>query len=45
MDRLDLLLTKPFWIIDILPMQVPKNSAGQYFNAEYTSDYRNRCGG
>ena len=24
-------LTKPYWIIDVLPMQVPKDSPGQYF--------------
>ena len=25
------LLEKPYWIIDILPKQVPKDSPGQYF--------------
>lgn len=28
------LLTKPYWIIDILPKQVPANSGGQYFTIE-----------
>ena len=28
------LLNKPFWIIDILPKQVPPDSAGQYFAVE-----------
>ena len=28
------LLTKPYWIIDILPKQVPANSGGQYFTLE-----------
>lgn len=28
------LLEKPYWIIDILPMQVPKDSPGQYFAVE-----------
>ena len=28
------LLEKPCWIIDILPMQVPKDSPGQYFAIE-----------
>lgn len=27
-------LTKPYWIIDILPKQVPANSGGQYFTIE-----------
>ena len=27
-------LTKPYWIIDILPKQVPANSSGQYFAIE-----------
>ena len=27
-------LTKPYWIIDILPKQVPEGSAGQYFAIE-----------
>ena len=27
-------LTKPYWIIDVLPMQVPKDSPGQYFAVE-----------
>ena len=28
------LLNKPYWIIDILPEQVPEDSAGQYFAVE-----------
>ena len=28
------LLNKPYWVIDILPEQVPENSAGQYFAIE-----------
>ena len=28
------LLQKPYWIIDILPKQVPKDSPGQYFAIE-----------
>lgn len=28
------LLQKPYWIIDILPGQVPADSAGQYFTVE-----------
>ena len=27
-------LEKPYWIIDILPKQVPKDSPGQYFAIE-----------
>ena len=34
MDRIDELLDAPFWIIDILPKQVPKDSRGQYFAIE-----------
>ncbi len=33
-DRIDNLLNTPYWIIDILPMQVPKDSPGQYFAVE-----------
>ena len=28
------MLEKPYWIIDILPKQVPKDSPGQYFAVE-----------
>ena len=31
---IDELLQKPYWIIYILPMQVPKDSPGQYFAVE-----------
>ena len=31
---IDELLEKPYWIIDILPAQVPANSGGQYFAVE-----------
>ena len=34
MDRIEELLQAPYWIIDILPAQVPKNSPGQYFAIE-----------
>ncbi len=34
MDRIEELLQAPYWIIDILPMQVPKESPGQYFAIE-----------
>ena len=28
------LLSKPYWIVDILPKQVPANAGGQYFTIE-----------
>ncbi len=28
------LLEKPYWIVDILPEQVPENADGQYFSVE-----------
>lgn len=28
------LLEKPCWVIDLLPMRVPQDSAGQFFNVE-----------
>ena len=31
---IDELLLTPYWIIDILPEQVPKDSSGQYFAVE-----------
>ena len=31
---IEALLNKPYWVIDILPEQVPQNSAGQYFAIE-----------
>ena len=31
---IETLLNKPYWVIDILPEQVPKDSAGQYFAIE-----------
>ena len=31
---IDELLQTPYWIIDILPQQVPKDSPGQYFRVE-----------
>jgi hypothetical protein len=34
MDRIEELLQALYWIIDILPMQVPKDSPGQYFAVE-----------
>lgn len=33
-DRIETLLNTPYWIIDILPFQVPKDSPGQYFTIE-----------
>ena len=40
---IDELLEKPYWIVDILPKQVAKNSAGQYFAIEqyYLSEPKN----
>ena len=32
--KIEELLTTPYWIIDILPKQVPKNITGQYFAVE-----------
>ena len=34
MDRIEELLQTPCWIIDILPMRVPKERGGQYFAVE-----------
>ena len=34
MERIEELLEKPCWIIDILPERVPEGSGGQYFAAE-----------
>ena len=31
---IDHYLEKPYWVIDILPKQVPANSRGQYFKIE-----------
>lgn len=33
-NRIDELLETPYWIIDILPKRVPKDSPGQYFHIE-----------
>lgn len=33
-DRIEKLLLSPYWIIDILPEQVPKDSPGQFFAVE-----------
>ena len=33
-DIIDFLLSKPYWLIDVLPKQVPAGSAGQYCKAE-----------
>ena len=33
-DIIDSLLDKRYWLIDVLPKQVPAGSAGQYFKAE-----------
>ena len=32
--KIDELLQTPYWIVDILPGQVPKDSPGQYFSVE-----------
>lgn len=34
MNQIDKLLNTPYWVIDILPAQVPKDSPGQYFTIE-----------
>ncbi len=34
LDRMDELLEQPYWIVDILPKRVPKDSLGQYFTIE-----------
>lgn len=33
-DRIEPLLEKPYWVVDMLPKQVPVHSAGQYFSVE-----------
>lgn len=33
-NKIEELLQAPYWIIDILPKQVPKDSPGQYFGIE-----------
>ena len=33
-EKIDRLLQSPYWIIDILPEQVPEDSTGQYFAVE-----------
>ena len=40
-NRVEELLEKPFMIIDMLPVQVPENSRGQYFAVE---EYYRRSG-
>ncbi|MBQ2656970.1 MAG: hypothetical protein IJI77_07105 [Erysipelotrichaceae bacterium] len=34
LDMIEELLEKPYWVIDLLPYQVPEESAGQYFVIE-----------
>ena len=34
MSKIDELLMKPYWIIDILPEQVPENGPGHFFTIE-----------
>ena len=34
MERIEALLKRPYWIIDILPMRVPEGGPGQYFRVE-----------
>lgn len=33
-ERIDLLLEKPYWLVDSLPKQVPSQAQGQYFRVE-----------
>ena len=33
-DKIEQLLEQPYWIVDILPKRVPKDSPGQYFAIE-----------
>lgn len=33
-DRIEPLLEKPYWVVDMLPKQVPAQSDGQYFRVE-----------
>ena len=33
-NKVDVLLQKPYWVIDILPEQVPRESKGQFFEIE-----------
>ena len=33
-EKIEELLQTPYWIVDILPKQVPKDSPGQYFEIE-----------
>ena len=33
-EKIERLLREPCWIVDILPMQVPKDSPGRYFTVE-----------
>ncbi|MBO4918911.1 MAG: hypothetical protein J5365_02005 [Erysipelotrichaceae bacterium] len=42
-EKIEKLLKKPCWVIDILPYQVPQESAGQYFAVEehYLKDPQN----
>ena len=37
------LLEKPYWVVDLLPYQVPENSRGQFFAVEkyYLNEYYN----
>ena len=44
LEKIEELLEKPYWVIDILPYQVPKESAGRYFAVEehYLKDPQNR---
>ncbi len=34
MERMEELLNKPYWIVDILPERVPENNPGRYFTIE-----------
>ena len=44
LERIEELLERPYWVIDLLPYQVPEESAGQYFAIEeyFLKDPQNR---
>ncbi|MBQ5804759.1 MAG: hypothetical protein IIW22_03155 [Erysipelotrichaceae bacterium] len=44
LDRIEELLERPCWVIDLLPYRVPEESAGQYFTVEeyFLKDPQNR---
>lgn len=44
-DRVEILMAKPYWLVDLLPKQVPEGSPGQYFRIErfYLSQLGTLC--